>query len=241
MAKMRGIKPETFTDSKILRLSPLARWLFIGLWTEACDNGHVLADEIELKVRLLPVDNADVGELLSELEGVGVIRREPGVITVCNLGKHQKIDRRYFKTCGVPSCEKPETGESTPNTQRDHGEPTRAPDVRTPSPHDEGEGEGEGETLMSAAANAAAEFDTWWEHYPAKRSKPKALEAFKKARKKVSLEELTNAVIQYGKWLTATGTKPKYAQGWLNDERWTEDFTVENQGQQAWDPWSEGL
>lgn len=157
MAKMRGIKPETFTDSKIVRMSPLARYLFIGLWTLACDNGHVHADEMELKIRLLPGDNADVGELLTEMEKVGVIRREPDVITVCNLRKHQKIDRRFFKTCDLPTCVDPYKDQITPPTRR-------VPDENTTSArrnhHDEGEGEGEGESnFTSRIADATPQRD----------------------------------------------------------------------------------
>lgn len=104
MAKARTVKPETFTDAKVLQISPLARWLFIGLWTEACDNGHVADNNIELKVRLLPADNCDIEELLTELETAELIVRDSGVITVPNLSRHQSIDRRYFKTCTVNGC-----------------------------------------------------------------------------------------------------------------------------------------
>src|SRR5690625_5953212 len=78
MAKMRGIKPETFTDDKILQISPLARWLFIGMWTQACDNGHVEDNPVQLKVRLLPMDNCDVKELVDELVNIGLVKRIEG-------------------------------------------------------------------------------------------------------------------------------------------------------------------
>ena len=131
MSKTRSIKPETFTDAKVLQISPLARWLFIGLWTEACDNGHIADNNIELKVRLLPADNCDIEELLTELEDAELVTREGGVITVPNLSRHQSIDRRYFKTCDAPGCCTPGGGAvarparrahagDTPGTRRAH-------------------------------------------------------------------------------------------------------------------------
>ena len=198
MAKMRGIKPETFTDSRMVRLSPLARYLFIGLWTLACDNGHVDDDTVEIKMRLLPADNADVDALLDEIAAGDMISREDGVLTVLNLTKHQRIDRRYFRTCDKPGCLKP--GGTTTGPQRDHdetttsGAPNHAPDTTGPQRDhdgattstrrdhdetttgprrdhvDEGEGEGEGERKdLSVTANAAT---------PTKNTYPDAFEKF---------------------------------------------------------------
>ena len=120
MSKTRSIKPETFTDAKVLRITPLARWLFIGLWTEACDNGHVDDNEIELKVRLLPADNCNINDLLEELEDAELVTREGGVITVPNLSRHQSIDRRYFKTCDAPGCCTPGGGAVARPARRAH-------------------------------------------------------------------------------------------------------------------------
>lgn len=99
MAKMRGIKPETFTDDKVLQLSPLARWLFVGLWTVACDNGHVEDNLVQIKVRLLPVDDCSVGGLLDELLATQQVTREGGYLKVVNLAEHQNIDKRYLRLC----------------------------------------------------------------------------------------------------------------------------------------------
>jgi hypothetical protein len=39
MAKIRGIKPEFWTDDSLVELSVAARLFFIGLWTFSDDNG----------------------------------------------------------------------------------------------------------------------------------------------------------------------------------------------------------
>ena len=49
-------------------LSMAARVLLFGLWTEADDQGVFDWKPITIKMRILPVDNVDVPELLAELE-----------------------------------------------------------------------------------------------------------------------------------------------------------------------------
>ena len=99
MAKMRGIKPETWTDDKFVSLSPLARLLFIGMWNYACDNGHLDNSPRQLKMRILPADDCDAAALLEELVGQGVVERREGFLKVSNLPTHQRIDARYLTLC----------------------------------------------------------------------------------------------------------------------------------------------
>ena len=169
MAKMRGIKPETFTDDKILQISPLARWLFIGMWTQACDNGHVEDNPVQLKVRLLPMDNCDVKELVNELVNIGLVKRMEGHLSIPNLPHHQKIDRRFLVFC--EACEfDPDVKfypkdklERSPskrraNKEKDEGKDTRSSGARR-ALVDEGEGEGEGEGESTPSSHVASDDD----------------------------------------------------------------------------------
>jgi hypothetical protein len=75
MARARNIKPGFFTNGDLIECSPLARLLFIGLWTEA-DRRGVLEDRPKtLKLKLLPGDECDADELLEELASRGFIKR----------------------------------------------------------------------------------------------------------------------------------------------------------------------
>ena len=65
MARIRTIKPEFWTDKKIIRLSRDARLFFIGLWNFADDNGVLEADPLQLKAWIFPVD-PDIG--IEEIE-----------------------------------------------------------------------------------------------------------------------------------------------------------------------------
>jgi|GEM_PF-941252 len=67
MARIRTIKPEFFTSEDIVRLSPLARLFYIGLWCEADREGRLTWKPFTLKLRYLPADPVDIDEISSEL------------------------------------------------------------------------------------------------------------------------------------------------------------------------------
>lgn len=103
MAKIRGIKPDTWTDEKFVSVPPLARLLFIGMWNYCCDNGHVEGSPLQLKMRILPVDNCDVAELIEALIEQGLVVRIGGYLKVPNLPLHQRPDKRFLTFCA--QCE----------------------------------------------------------------------------------------------------------------------------------------
>jgi len=98
MARIRTVKPDFWTDEKVVSMSPLARLFFIGLWNFVDDDGRAPYSPARLKMQILPNDSADVSEILGE------IRREKLVVVyevdgkeyfqVCGFAKHQKIDKR---------------------------------------------------------------------------------------------------------------------------------------------------
>lgn len=98
MARIRTVKPEFWTDEKVVAMSPLARLFFIGLWNFVDDDGRAPYSPARLKMQILPADPADVSEILGE------IRREKLITVyevdgkeyfqVCGFSKHQKVDNR---------------------------------------------------------------------------------------------------------------------------------------------------
>ena len=68
MARARNIKPSFFTNDELSELKPLARLLFIGLWTIADWKGCFEYKPKRLKVQLLPYDECDIEQLLSALD-----------------------------------------------------------------------------------------------------------------------------------------------------------------------------
>ena len=73
MARIRSVHPGIFTDDAFMELSPFARLLMIGLWTEADDGGAFAWKPRQLKVRILGSDEVDICGLLSELTRHGFI------------------------------------------------------------------------------------------------------------------------------------------------------------------------
>lgn len=108
MARMRYIKPEYWTDSVIVRLSPWARLLYIGTWNFAlCDHGHLEDDALQLKMKVFPADNVDIDATLGELVAAGRITRLIGsdgrrYLHIARLDNHQKTDPRFTPRC--PAC-----------------------------------------------------------------------------------------------------------------------------------------
>src|SRR5690606_7189318 len=68
MARARNIKPAFFTNDELSELPPLARLLFIGLWTIADYKGCIEYKPKRVKVQLLPYDDGIIEKLLSDID-----------------------------------------------------------------------------------------------------------------------------------------------------------------------------
>jgi len=151
MAKIRGFKPDLWTDEDFVELSPFARLLWMGMWNYCCDNGHIQDKSKQIKMRVLPTDDVNCADLLRELASQGLIVRDEGWITVPNLTKHQRPDKRYWQTCEKPGCERPSKN-SQPETRSAPHETTPGArsglDVGSMGPHVDGDGDGDGELMV---------------------------------------------------------------------------------------------
>lgn len=94
MARIRSVHPGLFTDEAFVSLSDAAQIFYIGLWTEADDQGVFDWKPTTLRMRLRGAKDGSVEPLLSELEAANCIRiyeiegRKLGAIR--NFRKHQK-------------------------------------------------------------------------------------------------------------------------------------------------------
>lgn len=248
MPRMRMVKPEFWTDSKVVRVSRDARLLFIGLWNFAdCDAGHVEADPFGLKMKIFPADDVNVDALLAELAQIGLIdRRKSNVgdfILVPGLRSHQKTDARWTPRCRVCQAEKEgslkltETHVSLDEFAETHQNSTNLAPVRE-GRGEVGEGEvGKGEVYICAnsepefaperharkRAQYPDAFEQFWEHYPLKRDKRKALKAWKSAIKRTDNDTLIAGAVRYRDDPNRSDQYTKYAEGWLNGDGWEDD------------------
>ena len=94
MARIRSIKPETFTNEDLAACSPHARIAFPGLWCHADREGRLEDRPRRLAMVILPYDRAvDFDALLAELAAAGfVVRYEVNgahYVQIVNFSKHQ--------------------------------------------------------------------------------------------------------------------------------------------------------
>jgi hypothetical protein len=207
----------------MVKLSPFARLLYIGIWNfTLCDHGHVADDAMKLKLQVLPMDDVDIDALLKEIMDQGRVTRviagdERTYLHVKRFEDHQKIDPRWKTRC--PACAQQdslvpaETPVSLPEPQRDSPE---LPLGR--------EGMGREGKKTSAKPAASQEFDSFWASYPRKIGKEAARKAFVKAIKKTTAGKIMDGVEQLR--LEVAGKDQQYtphAATWLNAGRWDDE------------------
>ena len=94
MARTRSIKPSFFKNEFLAECEPMARLLFIGLWTLADRDGRLELRPMRIKAELFPYENCDIGGLLQQLADRGFVRPyESGdrkVLEIPKFGEHQR-------------------------------------------------------------------------------------------------------------------------------------------------------
>lgn len=241
MSRIRTIKPEFFTSPTVGDLPLGARLLFIGIWTQADDDGRLVCSEPVLKGQLFPYDEEvsvhDVGAWLEMLCDARLIRQYlvegKAYLHVCGFAEHQRINRPTPSRLPAPPSDQPFrviSGGFTEDSVSDQG-------VLTPGR----EGKGRERKTHSINARPASapvptprarrqapsvdgDFDAWWAEYPRKVGKPVAKKAYGKARQGgASAEALRLGLSQWNAYWKRKQTdtdKIPHPTTWLNQARW---------------------
>ena len=227
MSRIRTIKPDFWTDGRIVRLSPFARLLYIGTWNfTLCDTGHLADDPFKLKLQVLPMDDVDIDALLAELMDSGRLVRvaDPEGRTylhVKRFGDHQKIDPRWKTRC--PACAQKDSLNPV-ETPVSLGELTETPELSpTLTLGREGMGR-ESKKTPSPKPSASAEFDQFWKDYPRKVGKDLARKAFEKALKRTDFGSIMAGLETLR--IEVAGKDQQYIPhptSWLNAGRWADE------------------
>jgi hypothetical protein len=109
MARARNIKPGFFTHDGLAELDPLARLLFIGLWTVADRAGRMEDRPKRIKAEVMPYDTCDVDAMLQSLHDAGFILRyragEVAAIQIVKWDKHQNPHIKESESTIPAPCE----------------------------------------------------------------------------------------------------------------------------------------
>jgi len=130
MARTRSIKPSFFKNEFLAECEPMARLLFIGLWTLADRDGRLELRPMRIKAELFPYENCDIGGLLQQLADRGFVRAyESGdmrVLEIPKFGEHQRChpDERAE---GLPPPEESAGTIVFPEINAKPGNPAREP------------------------------------------------------------------------------------------------------------------
>ncbi|ESL89634.1 hypothetical protein L421_01941 [Klebsiella variicola] len=106
MARIRTVKPEFWTDEKVVECSIPARLLFIGLFNFANDMGCLERSPKRLKMQIFPADALDCEPLIQELITHGLLTEysvnDVWYLQIKGFLKHQKINRPSASKIPLP-------------------------------------------------------------------------------------------------------------------------------------------
>jgi len=137
MARTRSIKPSFFKNEYLAECEPMARLLFVGLWTLADSQGRMEFRPLRIKAELFPYENCDILGLLKQLADRGFVRAyESGdfkVLEIPTFGQHQRChpDERDE---GLPAPDEDGTTIVFPEQNAKPGNPTLEPGNPTLEP-----------------------------------------------------------------------------------------------------------
>ncbi len=219
MARIRSVKPEFWTDEKVVELSPFARLLFIGLWNFADDDGRMVYSPKRIKMQVLPADDVDCSGLLEEIRRASLVNiyAVDGVeyLQIGGFSKHQKIDKRSASRLPPPPNSPESPRIPTTDQGRDQG-------------GDQG-GEGK-DTPVSPSTPVDDLFDSFWAEYPKKVGKDDARKAWKKRKVGKDLAEQMIAAVKVQRasqqWAKDGGQYIPNPATWINQGRWQDEVSA---------------
>lgn len=97
--RIRTIKPEFWTDSFMVNLPPIARLIFISLWSAADDHGLVQDEPERIAMLLMPKEDWTVFDdwlqFFEETNRISLMSDDSGFTfyQINNWEKHQRVDR----------------------------------------------------------------------------------------------------------------------------------------------------
>lgn len=124
MARIRTVKPEFWTDEKIVECSIPARLLFVGLFNFADDKGCMERSPKRIKMQVFPADTIDCEPLIMELITHGLLTEYSvngsQYLQIPGFLKHQKINRPSNSNIPLPPVPSAKKLEENDNSLNEH-------------------------------------------------------------------------------------------------------------------------
>jgi hypothetical protein len=248
--RIRATKPKFWESKTIAQLDWATRLVLKGLESYVDDNG-VGKDDLELiATNVFPRDTfrnppetfRRLSEAISAIESVGLIvryeRNGERLLYIDDWKGLQRIDKptkgRYPRPDG--------TLDYAQDVDRDsYGNP---PEVSAPVREEQGnrgveeketsdpDGPDNSDPLDHITENDFPDtftpiypkaFEEWWQHYPRKDAKKSALEAWKRACKRATKQDLIDGAIRYADDPNRVPKFTKQPTTWLNGDCWLSD------------------
>lgn len=225
MARIRTIKPEFFTSEDIVRLSPLARLLYIALWCEADKEGRLVWKPATFKLRYLPGDSCDIAALCTELVDAGLVRLYgEGLAHIPQFGRHQHTNpRESASVLPAPTRQVDDASARVPHAQGGRERKGKERKGNTPQPPKGGR-----------VHPFPPGFEEFWRAYPNRKAKDAAAKAFAKREVDATLlAQMIDAIDRQKRsdeWLRDEGRYIPHPATWLNQARWQDEAVVQHRG-----------
>jgi hypothetical protein len=207
MARIRTIKPEFFTSSDIVSLTPLSRLFYVSLWCEADREGRLAWTPKTLQYRYLPGDKVKIDALAQELSEAGLIRiyevDGKQYADIPSFAKHQVINNREpqstFPAFNGDACVTRESGVKA-------------------------EGRKEGKERKEGTRDENR-FEEFWSAYPKRVAKGQARNFYDQAVTTGTPEDLIiSAAKRYSEARAGQDDKfTKHPAAWLNSQSWLDE------------------
>lgn len=231
LMRARNIKPDFFTDEKLISLTFAERLFFIGLWCFADSEGFFEVKPHEMKIKLFPEQKVDILKMLKALEKEKIVKLHEQHGYLPNFTKHQKphpnekksplkisIKEKLVKL-HEDSCNYTSTQADIMNDECGMMNDDIMNDKYTHS--------GKNDKVRISL------FEQLWQIYPIKKNKKKALEKFNKLKVTGELlKKMINSVNEQIEIKRKCDNNGKfcaefpYLQKWLGEERWSDDIAV---------------
>jgi uncharacterized protein YlbG (UPF0298 family) len=230
MARARNIKPAFFLNTDLSEIPALGRLAFIGLWTLADYKGCIECNFKKIKAQVLPYDECNLEDLLNALEQFRFIRyyfvQGKRYIKIENFERHQN-----------PHKNEREAGSDIPDIAEKDNEIIELTQDGT-KPDLIGNARADSLLLIPDSPNPIQKqsrtsslddgFEQFWNTYPKKTGKDKALPAWKKKKPKV--DEVLKALawqIESEQWNKQGGQFIPNPTTYINEGRWKDEPPAE--------------